>query len=124
VKADPTDIENALLNLVINARDAMPEGGQIFIETRNVVDEDGNGEVEKPGRYVCLAVTDTGCGMTPDVSVHAFEVFFTTKSPSLGRGLGLATVDDFVQRLDGVVKLRSELDQGTTIGIYLPALRN
>ena len=123
VEADPNYLETALLNLAINARDAMPNGGKITIEAANVfADEDYcrvNPEVA-PGPYVAICVSDTGTGMPPDVVTRAFEPFFTTKEPGHGTGLGLSQVYGFVKQSGGHVKIYSEVDQGTTIKIYLP----
>ena len=123
VKADPSEIENAVLNLAINARDAMPNGGTIVIETsEHVVDARGVSDDNrlKPGHYVRLSVTDTGCGMAPDVASHAFEPFFTTKPHGKGTGLGLSTIHGFAQQSGGTVTLYSEPGIGTTVSIYLP----
>jgi PAS domain S-box-containing protein len=123
VRADPSEIENAVLNLAINARDAMPKGGQLIIETGNVSADDGQiGAVSKlpSGDYVRLSVSDTGGGMTAHVLQHAFEPFFTTKQPGKGTGLGLSTVYGFTQELGGTVTIDSELGQGTTVSVYLP----
>jgi signal transduction histidine kinase len=121
-QADPTDLENALLNLVINARDAMPDGGHLRIETRNTWGKDAdlvdNG---KPCHYVCLTVADSGRGMTPEVAARAFEPFFTTKEH--GRGFGLARLYSFVKQAGGQVRLRSEAGKGTAVSVYLPAIK-
>jgi len=124
---DPNQLESALLNLVINARDAMPDGGHLVIETANAVSSDRRGaptnEVSRnlpPGDYVALLVTDTGTGMTPDVLARAFDPFFTTKPTGQGTGLGLSMIYGFVQQSGGHVHLRSQADQGTTVTIYLP----
>jgi CheY-like chemotaxis protein len=121
--ADPGQVENALLNLAINARDAMPNGGQLVIETaRAEIDEDyaAAGADVVPGRYITLAVTDTGTGMTPEVRQRAFEPFYTTKGPGVGSGLGLSMVYGFVKQSGGHVQLYSELGHGTTVRLYLP----
>ncbi len=126
---DPNQLESALLNLVINARDAMPDGGQLLIETANNVLRDRRGTPKEhppqavpPGEYVALSVVDTGVGMTADVMARAFDPFFTTKPIGQGTGLGLSMVYGFVQQSGGHVRLRSEVGQGTTVTIYLPRL--
>jgi PAS domain S-box-containing protein len=126
VAIDENQLESALLNLAVNARDAMPEGGKLVIETRNVSLEEEAGEVIEhglaPGDYVMLAVTDTGCGMPADVVARAFEPFFTTKSVGQGTGLGLSQVYGFVKQSGGHVKLRSAPGEGTSLQILLPRL--
>ena len=123
IEADPNHLEAALVNLAINARDAMPGGGKVTIEATNVfADEDycrTNPELS-PGQYVLICVSDTGCGMPPDVSSRAFEPFFTTKELGQGTGLGLSQVYGFVKQSGGHVKIYSEVEQGTTVKIYLP----
>jgi PAS domain S-box-containing protein len=123
VKADPSQMEQVIVNLCINARDAMPEGGTITIETKNVeVDEMQAAQrfPMKVGRYVRLEVSDNGLGMDKETLSHVFEPFFTTKGPEKGTGLGLATVYGIVKQSDGYVWVYSELGQGTTFSVYLP----
>ena len=119
---DPGQLENALLNLCINARDALPDGGKITIETANRwMDERTASERElKPGQYVSMCVSDTGTGMTPEVISKAFEPFFTTKPIGLGTGLGLSMIYGFAKQSNGQVRIYSEIGQGTMVCIYLP----
>ena len=119
---DPPQLENALLNLCINARDALPDGGRITIETANTwLDERAAGELElPPGPYLCLRVADTGTGMSPEVVARAFEPFFTTKPIGEGTGLGLSMIYGFAKQSGGQVRLESEVGRGTTACLYLP----
>jgi PAS domain S-box-containing protein len=123
IEADTNHLESAIINLGINARDAMPDGGKLTVEAVNVLaDEDYcrvNPELS-PGQYVIVCVTDSGTGMTADVINHAFEPFFTTKEPGQGTGLGLSQVYGFVKQSGGHVKIYSEVGQGTSIRMYFP----
>jgi PAS domain S-box-containing protein len=122
-KADPSEIENAILNLAINARDAMPSGGKLIIETSNIVFDGSEPEVVRElasGAYVRLSVADTGGGMSGEVLSRAFEPFFTTKEPGRGTGLGLSTIYGFAKQSGGGVSIYSEVGRGTVVNIYLP----
>jgi PAS domain S-box-containing protein len=123
VSVDQTQVENALVNLAVNARDAMPDGGKITIETRNADLDDRYVRLHsdlKAGQYVMISVSDTGAGMSPEVMERAFEPFFSTKAPGRGTGLGLSQVFGFVKQSHGHVKIYSELGHGTTVKLYLP----
>jgi PAS domain S-box-containing protein len=127
VKVDVTQIERAIVNLAVNARDAMPEGGQLTIKTANCVfGQRGSscGLNVLPGEYVLLAVSDTGVGMSLEAQEHLFEPFFTTKEVGQGTGLGLATVYGIVKQGGGTMQVRSKEGQGTVFEIYLPRVRN
>ncbi len=121
--ADQSQLENALLNLAINARDAMPGGGTLTIETANVTLDDGLSATEAgvdPGDYVTLSVSDNGCGIAANALAHVFEPFFTTKDIGKGSGLGLSMIYGFAKQSGGNVTIRSEQGSGTTVELYLP----
>lgn len=121
-RADPSEVENAVLNLAINARDAMPTGGKLVIETRNVTVSEADAGQETgmaAGDYVRISVADSGCGMAPEVLERAFEPFFTTKE-GRGTGLGLSTIYGFARQSGGSVAIKSAPDAGTTVNLYLP----
>jgi CheY-like chemotaxis protein len=123
IEIDANHLESAIVNLAINARDAMPEGGKLTVEATNISADEDYARVNPellPGQYVVLCVTDTGIGMSKDTLSHAFEPFFTTKEAGHGTGLGLSQVYGFVKQSGGHVKIYSEVGQGTTIKMYFP----
>ncbi|MGN6590483.1 MAG: PAS domain S-box protein [Sphingomicrobium sp.] len=125
IEADPNQLESALVNLAINARDAMPRGGKITVEAANVIADDDYTRVNPEvmaGQYVVICVTDNGHGMPTEIANRAFEPFFTTKEAGQGTGLGLSQVYGFVKQSGGHVKIYSEPGEGTTVKIYLPRL--
>lgn len=125
IEADPGQLENAILNLVINARDAMPDGGHLIVEASNVTlapDDLPQYEEIKAGRYVMIAVSDNGCGMPREIADRAFEPFFTTKDVGGGSGLGLSMVWGFVRQSNGHAQIYSEPGEGTTVKLYFPAV--
>jgi PAS domain S-box-containing protein len=122
-RCDTNQLESAILNLVINARDAMPDGGALTIETFDIQLGPGGGargRTVKPGPYICIAVKDTGTGMTPDIASRAFDPFFTTKPIGQGTGLGLSMVYGFARQSEGIAKIETTIGEGTTVKIYLP----
>jgi signal transduction histidine kinase len=120
VKIDRGSLEQVIMNLVVNARDAMPKGGKVFLATAAALLADGRGH----GAYVMLAVSDQGTGMDAATRARVFEPFFTTKGPGKGTGLGLATVRGVVEQAGGFVELRSEPGKGTTVEVYLPCIQS
>jgi signal transduction histidine kinase len=127
--ADPSQVESAVLNLVINARDAMPDGGTLTVETRNrtfgLADYRSGGEEDiEPGDYSVVTVSDTGSGMSPETIARAFEPFFTTKAPGKGTGLGLSMIYGFARQSGGQVRIYSEPGHGTSVSLYLPRAKD
>jgi CheY-like chemotaxis protein len=124
IEADPSQVEQVLMNLAVNARDAMPGGGTLDLETRRHEVAPGDwfgGERPLPGTYACIRVSDSGCGMGPETEAHVFEPFFTTKAKGEGTGLGLATSYGVVTQAGGHIELRAQPGRGTTVAFILPA---
>ncbi len=122
-RANSAQFQSAIINMAVNARDAMPQGGKLVVETRNIELDDEQSDLQsdlKPGQYVQLSISDTGTGMPPETRDRVFEPFFTTKEKGRGTGLGLAMVYGFVKQSGGHVTIYSEVEQGTTINLYLP----
>ncbi|SEM01949.1 PAS domain S-box-containing protein [Syntrophus gentianae] len=127
VNADRSQMDQVVINLCVNARDAMPDGGKLSIETQNIrLDDDDctKYDLEKPGRYVRLSVMDSGCGMDPETKSKIFEPFFTTKEKWRGTGLGLATVYGIVRQHDGMIQVDSEIGKGSRFDVYLPVIES
>jgi len=125
IKADPGQIEQVIMNLVVNARDAMPNGGKIIIETKNTfLDESYCEDYPEisPGTYVMLSITDSGCGMDEETRAKIFDPFFTTKEVGKGTGLGLSTVFGIIKQSDGHISVDSDVNRGSTFTIYLPII--
>jgi PAS domain S-box-containing protein len=123
VYANTTQVEQVVMNLMLNARDAMPQGGRLTIETEEQEIDEAFCRIHswaQPGRFACLSVTDSGCGMDPATREHIFEPFFTTKDAGKGTGLGLATVDRIVRSHGGLIDVQSKLGHGTTFRVYFP----
>lgn len=124
VRADISEIENTIINLAVNARDAMPNGGRLTIDTRNLTVSASERVTQlKPGSYIVLTVSDTGTGMTPEVAQRAFEPFFSTKTAARGTGLGLSTIYGFAEQSGGMVKLDTVPGKGTSVQVILPSVR-
>jgi CheY-like chemotaxis protein len=127
IKADPGQIEQVIMNLAVNARDAMPKGGKLTATTANLTVDNSllkNFPGLTLGSYVMVAIADTGTGMTPEVKAHLFEPFFTTKPPGKGTGLGLATCFGIVKQSSGYIEVQSEVGKGTTFRLYFPQVQN
>ena len=121
VTGDASELEQVVMNVALNARDAMPQGGTLTVETSNVTVPAGRIQTMAAGTYVLIRIDDTGTGMTPSVKEHVFEPFFTTKGPAEGSGLGLSTVYGIVKQLNGFIEVESEVGRGSAFRVYLPA---
>ncbi len=125
VSADPNQLENAILNLAVNARDAMPNGGRLKIRTADIAFDETTApapETVPTGKYVMIRVSDNGHGMTPEVMNRVFEPFFTTKEEGQGTGLGLSQIHGLVEQSAGHIRIASEVGKGTTVTLYLPVV--
>jgi signal transduction histidine kinase len=117
INGDSGKLEQSILNIIMNAKDAMPEGGRITITTCNVKNPEGHN-----GEHICISIKDTGIGMEQDIIDHIFDPFFTTKGPK-GTGLGLSLVNQIIEELKGWIEVSSEVNKGTTFSLFIPAFK-